>query len=61
MATNQGLKQDRAKVAGGQEHEVGYVAEKTGAKPSVVRRVVKKGGNSRVEVEAELEKAKSKA
>ena len=61
MATNQGLKQDRAKVAGEQKHEVGFEAEKTGAKPSVIRRVIKKVGNSRARVEAELEKAKPKS
>jgi hypothetical protein len=53
-----GLAQDRAKVAGGQKHEVSYEAEKTGAKPSEVRQAVKQAGNSRSKVEAELKKGK---
>jgi hypothetical protein len=54
--TSRGLKQDRAKVAGGQKHEVSYEAGKTGAAPSRVRVAVKKVGNSRTKVEAELKK-----
>jgi hypothetical protein len=53
-----GLAQDRAKVAGGQKHEVSYEAEKTGSKPSEVRQAVKQAGNSRAKVEAELKKGK---
>jgi hypothetical protein len=46
--------QDRAKVAGGQKHEVAYEARKTGSSPSDVNQAVKTAGNSRKNVEAEL-------
>jgi hypothetical protein len=54
--SKEGSAQDRAKVAGGQKHEVAYEAGKTGAKPSEVRQAVKDVGNSRKKVEAELKK-----
>jgi hypothetical protein len=54
--SKRGRAQDRAKVAGGQKHEVAYEAEKTGAKPSEVRNAVKSAGNSRKAVEKELGK-----
>jgi hypothetical protein len=47
-------KQDRAKVAGGQDHEVKYEAAKTGASKSEVRGAVKSEGNSRKAVEKKL-------
>jgi Protein of unknown function (DUF3606) len=43
-------KQDRAKVAGGQKHEVRYEAKKTGRSASAVKKV----GNSRKHVEKRL-------
>jgi hypothetical protein len=49
-------KQDRAKVAGGQAHEVAYEANKTGASKSEVKRAVKSAGNSRAAVEKRLDK-----
>jgi hypothetical protein len=57
MASNEtarGRAQDRAKVAGGQDHEVVYEAGKTGTSKSEVRRAVKKVGNSRKKVEDRL-------
>ena len=54
--TSIGLKQDRAKVAGKQAHEVGYEARKTGAKPAEVKAAVKAVGNSRKAVEKSLGK-----
>ncbi len=54
--TKGGRAQDRAKVAGGQKYEVSYEASKSGAKPAEVRSAVKKVGNSRGKVEAELKK-----
>ena len=54
--SKQGRAQDRAKVAGGQKHEVAYETEKSGAKPSEVREAVKSVGNSRKAVEKELGK-----
>jgi len=57
MATSQskrGRAQDRAKVAGGQDHEVRYEAEKTGASKQQVQDAVKEVGNSRKAVEQQL-------
>ena len=54
--SKRGRAQDRAKVAGGQKHEVAYEAGKTGSSPSEVRQAVKTAGNSRKKVEAELAK-----
>lgn len=47
-------KQDRAKVAGGQDHEVKYETTKTGASKSEVKDAVKSVGNSRDAVEKKL-------
>jgi hypothetical protein len=55
--TKRGRAQDRAKVAGGQKHETAYEAAKTGTPSAEVRRAVKKVGNSRTKVEAELNRA----
>jgi hypothetical protein len=55
-ATNRGRAQDRAKVAGGQDHEVRYEAGKTGASKGEVREAVKNVGNSRKKVEQQLGK-----
>ena len=54
--TNRGRSQDRAKVAGGQKHETAYEAKKTDTSSGAVRDAVKKVGNSRGKVEAELKK-----
>jgi len=52
--TNRGRAQDRARVAGGQKHEVAYESKRTGSSPSEVRQAVKTAGNSRKKVEAAL-------
>jgi hypothetical protein len=52
--TTRGRNQDRAKVAGGQEHEVRYEAGKTGASKDDVKQAVKSAGNSRDKVEKRL-------
>jgi hypothetical protein len=52
--TNRGRAQDRAKVAGGQDHEVKYEAGKTGATKAEVKSAVKSSGNSREAVEKKL-------
>ncbi|MBM7483933.1 DUF3606 domain-containing protein [Bradyrhizobium sp. 44] len=52
--TARGRKQDRARVAGGQKHEVGYEAKKTGRSAPAVKKAVKKVGNSRKRVEKRL-------
>lgn len=55
--TNRGRNQDRARVAAGQDHEVRYEAEKTGASKDEVKSAVKSVGNTRKKVE---EKVKDK-
>ncbi|GAB3765294.1 hypothetical protein GCM10028796_22290 [Ramlibacter monticola] len=52
--STRGRAQDRAKVAGEQEHEVRYSAKKAGASASDVKRAVKSVGNSRQKVERAL-------
>jgi len=52
--TARGRKQDRARVAGGQKHEVRYESKKTGRSAASVKKVVKKVGNSRRRVEKRL-------
>ena len=55
MATkSRGRVQDRAKVAGGQDHEVRYEAKKEGVSKDTVKKVVKSAGNSRKKIEAEI-------
>jgi uncharacterized protein DUF3606 len=46
-----GRKQDRVRVAGRQDYEVGYEAKKTGRSRPAVKKAVKKVGNSRKRVE----------
>lgn len=58
MATTQtprGRKQDRARVATGQPHEVRYEAEKEGVSKDAIKNAVKQVGHSRKKVEAKLE------
>lgn len=52
--TARGRKQDRARVAGGQEYEVQYEAKKTRKSAPAVKKAVKKVGNSRKRVEERL-------
>ncbi len=52
--TSRGRNQDRAKVAGGQDHEVRYEAGKTGTSKDEVKQAVKSAGNSRRAVEKKL-------
>ena len=49
-----GRKQDRARVAGGQDYEVRYEAKKTGKSRSAVKRAAKKVGPSRKRVDRAL-------
>ncbi|WP_103174383.1 DUF3606 domain-containing protein [Paracoccus sp. SY] len=51
-----GRAQDRRKVAGGQDHEVRYEAEKMDVSRDEVREAVKSEGNSRKKVEEKLKK-----
>jgi hypothetical protein len=52
--TARGRKQDRARVAGGQDYEVRYEAKKTGKSAPAVKEAVKKVGNARKRVENRL-------
>jgi hypothetical protein len=52
--TARGRKQDRARVAGGQDYEVDYEARKTRRSAGAVKKAVKKVGNSRKPVEKRL-------
>jgi len=52
--TARGRKQDRARVAGGQDCEVQYEAKKTGKSAPAVKKAVKKVGNARKRVEKRL-------
>ena len=53
--SGRGRKQDRARVAGGQDYEVRYEAKKSGRSSAAVKKEVKKAGNSRRKVERSLE------
>jgi len=52
--SSRGRKQDRARVAGGQDYEVRYEAKKTRKSASAVKTAVKKVGSSRKRVERRL-------
>ncbi|UYO38576.1 DUF3606 domain-containing protein [Rhodopseudomonas palustris] len=54
--TTRGRKQDRDRVAGGQDYEVRYEAKKTGRSAPAVKKAVKKVGNARKKVEKRLAK-----
>ena len=56
VKSSRGRAQDRARVAGGQKHEVQYEAKKTGKPAAVVKEAVKSVGNSRKAVETKLGK-----
>lgn len=55
-STTRGRNQDRARVAGGEDHEVRYEAKKEGVSKDAVKKAVKDVGNSRKKVEADLQK-----
>ncbi len=52
--TTRGRRQDRKRVAGGQDYETRYEAKKTATSKRRVKQAVKKAGNSRRKVEREL-------
>ena len=52
--TARGRKQDRSRVAGGQDYEVRYEAKKKNRSKAAVKKAVKKVGNSRKRVERAL-------
>ena len=54
--SGKGREQDRARVAGNQDHEVRYEADKEDVSKGMVKDTVKEVGNSREKVERELDK-----
>jgi Protein of unknown function (DUF3606) len=52
--SSRGRRQDRARVAGGQDYEVRYTAKKTKRSAGAVKKAVKKVGSSRKRVERRL-------
>ena len=52
--SSRGRKQDRARVAGGQDYEVKYAAKKSAKSKAAVKKAVKKVGTSRKRVERSL-------
>lgn len=52
--TSRGRRQDRARVAAGQDYEVRYEAKKTKKSAKAVKKAVKRAGNSRKKVERTL-------
>ncbi len=55
--TSRGRSQDRRKVAAGQDYEVQYEKEKTGASKKDIKKAIKSEGNSRSKVEKKLKKS----
>ena len=51
-----GLAQDRRQVSAGSKHEVAYEAKKMGVTGAAVKTAIKKVGNDRAKIEAELKK-----
>ena len=56
--SGKGREQDRAQVAGHQDHEVRYEADKVGVSKGMVKDTIKEVGNSRDKIENELERKK---
>ena len=56
--SNKGRSQDRRKVAGGQDYEVNYEKDKLNSSPEAVKSSIKKVGNERKNVEADIKKKK---
>ena len=56
--TSRGRSQDRSKVAAGQDYEVNYEKEKTGASKEQIKKAIKTEGNQRKKVEQKLKKSK---
>ena len=54
--SSRGRSQDRSKVAGGQDYELNYEKNKTGASVTQIKKAIKTEGNSRKKVEKKLNK-----
>ena len=55
--SSRGRNQDRKRVAGGQDHEVRYTADKKDVSKKDVKDAIEDVGNSRGKVEAKLDKS----
>jgi len=53
---SRGRSQDRSKVAGGQDYELQYEKNKTGASNEQIKKAIKTEGNQRKKVEEKLKK-----
>jgi hypothetical protein len=56
QSSTRGRSQDRRKVAGGQDYEVNYESQKTGASTKKVKQAIQSEGNERSKVEKKLNK-----
>lgn len=54
--TSRGRSQDRSKVAGGQDYELQYEKEKTGASKEEIKKAIKAAENERKKVEKKVKK-----
>lgn len=54
--TNRGRKQDRSKIAGGQDYEINYEKNKMNVSADEIKKAVKSTGNSRKKVEEKIKK-----
>ena len=52
--SGRGRKQDRSRVAGGQDYELRYESKKTGRSKAAVKKAISKAGNARRKVERRL-------
>jgi hypothetical protein len=52
--SGRGRKQDRSRVAGGQDYELRYESKKTGRSKAAVKKAISKVGNARRKVERRL-------
>lgn len=56
--SGKGREQDRARVAGNQDHEVRYEADKEGVSKAMVKDAIREVGNSCEKVEKDLDRKK---
>jgi len=57
QSSSRGRSQDRRKVAGGQDYEVNYESQKTGASTKQVKKAIQSAGNERSKVEKKLKQS----
>ncbi|HEY1009193.1 MAG TPA: DUF3606 domain-containing protein [Daejeonella sp.] len=63
MSDNKDLQgqQDRSRVAGNEEYEVRYIAEKMGVSTEMVEKAIAEVGNNRAEIEEFIKGASNKS